>query len=82
MNTAATMVFLVMYVLGVNVGFRKWRRIAYLKEDVVGKVLLYGFEFGAIILGFGLVKEAPVVLGVLGVLGAITIIADRLEGEL
>ena len=81
MNTAATMVFLVMYVLGVNVGFRKWRRIAYLKEDVVGKSLLYSFEFGAIILGFGLVTEAPVVLGVLGILGAITIIVDRLEGE-
>lgn len=82
MNTAAVMVFLVLYVLGVNIGFRIWRRIAYLKEDGVGKTLLYGFEFGAIILGFALVKEAPWVLAALGVLGGITIIVDRLEGEL
>ena len=79
MNTAAVMVFLVLYVLGANVMFRKWRGIVYNGEDSIGKVLLYGFEAGTIILGILLVQHGPTFLAILGSMGAGVIIYERLE---
>lgn len=79
MSVPATMVFLVLYVLGANILFRKWRGVVYNGEDSIGKILLYGFEAGVIILGILLVKEGPMLLAILGSLGSGVIIYERLE---